>query len=347
MRKAHSARAFAGFGAVLAFCAACTGCHSAPMFFEDLPRELAKADLPEYVIEPPDVLVIDAVRTVPKPPYRIEPLDALAIVVPETLADQPLSGVFPVAPDGTVDLSFSYGQVRVTGLTLEEARTNIEARLKPILKPGFHLSVALALSRGGQQIRGDHLVRTDGTVVLGIYGPVKVSGLTVPQAKAAVETHLSQFLLKPEVSLDVAGYNSKTYYVITDGGGLGEQVIRLPVTGHDTVLDAISQVNGLSIVSSKKIWLVRPTPVEGGCEEVLPVDWVGITQHGQTATNYQVVPGDRIYIKAEDLVRIDTALARLLAPVERVFGVTLLGASVYRSVNNAGVRSTNGNNGGF
>src|SRR5207302_5656040 len=39
-----------------------------------LPRELAPTVHPMYVIEPPDVLNIEAVRLIPKPPYKIEPL---------------------------------------------------------------------------------------------------------------------------------------------------------------------------------------------------------------------------------------------------------------------------------
>ena len=45
--------------------------------------------------------------------------------------------------------------------------------------------------------------------------------------------------------------NSKVYYIITDGAGSGEQVFRFPVTGSETVLDAISQIGGLPPVSSK------------------------------------------------------------------------------------------------
>ena len=55
-------------------------------------------------------------------------------------------------------------------------------------------------------------------------------------------------------------YNSKVYYVITEGAGQGDLVARLPITGNETVLDAISQINGLSRLSSKNIWIARPTP---------------------------------------------------------------------------------------
>jgi polysaccharide biosynthesis/export protein len=370
MVRMQFAQPYSRLWIVLATCAATVGCHTLSRNNNDLangppraqllapcrtipeepppdvPRELSKVDLPEYVIESPDVLVIDAARTVPLPPYHIAPLDALGIVVPETLADQqPISGVYPVSPEGTVDLGFSYGQIPLVGLTLEEAKTALQKRLKTTLKPGFQVSVSLAQSRGAQQIRGEHLVRGDGTVSLGLYGSVKVAGMTTRQAKEAVEAYLSHYLLNPEVSIDVAGFNSKRYYVITDGGGSGEQVIRLPLQGTETVLDAISQINGLSAVSSKCIWVARPVPAQAGFEEVLPVDWVGITQHGLTETNYQLAPGDRVYVKAQNLVVVDTFLARVISPVERVFGILLLGNATVRAYGPNGGRSSG--TGGF
>src|SRR5262249_56263464 len=64
-----------------------------------------------------------------------------------------------------------------------------------------------------------------------------------------------------DVNVDVIAFNSKVYYVITDGGGFGEQVRRFPVTGSETVLDAISNIAGLPAVASKKrIWGARRTP---------------------------------------------------------------------------------------
>jgi polysaccharide export outer membrane protein len=149
--------------------------------------------------------------------------------------------------------------------------------------------------------------------------------MTLDEAKAAVERHLGQFLYRPQISLDVIGYNSKVYYVVTDGGGLGEQVVRLPATGNETVLDAVSYINGLPPVASRKrIWVSRPAPP--GCpRQILPVDWDAVVRGGETATNYQILPGDRVYVMAKPIVTFDTALARLAAPIERVLGVALLG----------------------
>jgi polysaccharide export outer membrane protein len=107
------------------------------------------------------------------------------------------------------------------------------------------------------------------------------------------------------------------------------------------VLDAISQIGGLHAVASKKnIWVARTTGGHPGMN-TLPVDWCGITQRGDVTTNYQVMPNDRIYVKAKAIVTVDTALARLLSPVERLFGVTLLGSTTVNSIRNGGFGTNN------
>ena len=176
---------------------------------------------------------------------------------------------------------------------------------------------------------------------------IKVAGFSLSQAVAAVREAIGRQVLAeaggvdPEqllVVMDVSQYNSKRYYVIFDGGGAGEQVLPFPVTGSETVLDAVGNVFGLPAVASKRnIWVARRCPVPGRPDQILPVDWVGITQHGITLTNYQVMPGDRIYVKAQRLVTIDNALARVLTPVERLFSFTLLGASTVNQVSGRGI----------
>jgi polysaccharide export outer membrane protein len=314
----------------------CAGClmHAKHVDPGSVPHEFSQVALPPYVIEPPDVLVINAVRLVPKPPYKIAPLDVLGIQVTKTLPEQPIAGLFSVDPDGTVNLGFTYGAVKLDGLKLEEAKKAIFKHLvvdTKKLKDDIEVTVVLAETRALQQIRGPHLVHSDGTVTLGIYGSVYVDNLTIAEAKAAIEEHLSQFLVKPEVSVDVSGFNSKVYYVITDGGGQGEPVARLPVTGKTTVLDALSQINGLPPVASKcNVYIVRPAPA-GSCSElVLKVNWNGIVRRGETATNYQVLPNDRIYVMADPLVTTDTYLGRIISPIERLFGVVLLGDTTVR-----------------
>jgi polysaccharide export outer membrane protein len=308
-----------------------------------LPREKQMTSLPPYIVEPPDILLISAVRLIPRPPYRIEPLDILTLQVSETLPNQPIVGLYPVQPDGTIALGFTYGVVRIAGMTLEDAQKAIREHLERRLKMP-QVVLGLAQFRGLQQIAGEHLVRQDGTVSLGTYGCVYVAGLNLEQTRFVIEQYLSQFLLDPQISVDVFAYNSKAYYVIADGAGYGQAVFKFPITGNETVLDAINNIGGIPAVGSKRrMWVARPAPANHECLQILPVDWLAIVQGGATRTNYQLFPGDRVYIKADPFILVDNVIAKVVAPIERILGVTLLGSSLIRTFqNNNGTRSTNG-----
>ena len=77
-------------------------------------------------------------------------------------------------------------------------------------------------------------------------------------------------------------------------------------------------------MSSKRIWIARPTR-ESETVQILPVSWEAITAQASTSTNYQVLPGDRVFIAEDKLIAFDTNLAKLTAPLERIMGFTLLG----------------------
>jgi polysaccharide export outer membrane protein len=330
--------------AILGWCLAGAGCQTFTPNIRygdgSAPHELAKASLAPYVLEPPDILLIDTVKVIPKPPYKITPLDGLLIQIKnEDLEKEDISGIFAVEPEGTINLGSTYGSFQVfdpktgTGLTLEVARKTIEDQIKKRFK-NIKVFVSLGQTQAQQQIRGEHLVRPDGTVGLGTYGSVYVAGMTLEQARKALETHLGQFLLNPEISVDVFSYNSKKYYVIMDQGGNGELIYPLPVTGNETVLDALSLVGGLTpVASTHRIWIARPSPNGPDSDLILQVDWVNLTRKGRGSSNYQVLPGDRIYVQAQPMVTFETMMARLLQPIERAFGVTLLGSQTVRSLN--------------
>jgi polysaccharide export outer membrane protein len=307
-----------------------------------LPTELAMESHPPYVIEPPDVLWIDTIQMVPRSPYTVQALDVLMLRASGTLPNQPIDGAYTITPDGRLNLGFSYGGCRVAGMSLEQAEESVRAHLGKVLnKP--QVAISLGQFRGVQQVRGEHLVKADGTISLGNYGSVYVTGLTLQQAKTAIEHHLARFVQDPEVSVDIFAFNSKAYYVICDGGGYGQIVLRFPITGKETVLDAIGQIQGLpSVASTRRIWVARPAPADHCCYQILPVDWRAIIEGGATATNYQLFPGDRVYVKADCLIAIDNWLAKALSPIERLFGITLLGTATVQTIENRHTTTTGG-----
>lgn len=245
----------------------------------DVPRELAMQTLPAYVVEPPDVLLIEVHR-------------------------------WPTDNTGKI------------------LRTEDPLALKP------------------QPISGQHLVGPDGTIKLGVYGAVQVTGLTLDQIRDNLKGFLGTwFGQNPEaflVVVDVAAYNSKSYFVITDGAGYGAQAYQFPITGNDNVLKALTQIQGLPAVASKRdIWVARRNPygeIQQAAFYRMPVNWCAITMWGDTSTNYQLMPGDRVFVESQRIIAWDNTMAKWLAPVERAFGITLLGSQTVNSIATGQIR---------
>src|SRR4051812_26990526 len=141
-------------------------------------------------------------------------------------------------------------------------------------------------------------VQSDGNLDLGFAGDLYVAGLTLEQVEQKLAIHLDRLAASRgektrfEVSARlVNGTQSKFYYVLGTVTTQG----RFPVTGNDTVLDAILAAGLRTNSLPEKAYLVRPHPA-GGPDQVFRIDWFGIKDRGDTLTNYQVFPGDRIVV---------------------------------------------------
>ena len=73
-----------------------------------------------------------------------------------------------------------------------------------------------------------------------------------------------------------------------------------------------------------------------GYQQILPVDYEAIAQGGSAATNYQIMPGDRVFIAEDDVTAFNNFLTKLTAPVERLLGIASLGTSSIRGIQTLG-----------
>lgn len=325
----------AGFIALASGCIHTEGVVIPPPPDGAVPTELNPVVLPRYVIAPPDILYVQVLQA----PYTAN----LPAKGDPNLEDNKQKTEGATAPS-TAAPKTEGGAGGATGPPTPTP--------KPEGAPGGWSPLDQVYGRNyfsdpmtPAPIDGQHVVQMDGTIDLGIYGSVQVAGLTTDQARERVRAFIMQVTNRNartlQVRVSVLAFNSKQYYVITDGAGYGEQIAAFPITGSETVLDAMARIGGLPQVSSKRdIWVARRSP-HGGPEQILPVCWEDVTQRGITRTNYQVLPGDRIYVKAQKLITFDNTLAKILQPVERVLGVILLGSETVNSINN---RTTGGTN---
>ncbi len=270
-----------GWLLIVAVCAAC-GCQTVKTPEEKIassgiPTEFKKVSMPDYVVEPPDLMLVEVL---------------------EALPGRPISGERLVRPDGKISLGF-YGDVYVAGLTIPEIKEKII----------FHLRKFLT-----DEVLG--LIEIDPDTNGPIMGEDNKPKIIDPRDC-------------DRVFVDVTAYNSKNYYVEGDVGSPG----RLPITGNETVLDAIHFAGGLiPTAAPQNIRLVRPAPPGACCEQLLPVNLAAIISGGDSTTNYQIMPGDRIVVYRDPIVRTTVFIDRLAAPFQTVLNSILQYSFTARSV---------------
>ena len=184
-----------------------------------------------------------------------------------------------------------------------------------IVEPPDLIVVEVLEALPGRPISGERLVRPDGKISLGFYGEVYVAGLTISEIKEKIVLHLRSKHLNEEtlglveidadgrgrrqisardtdrVFVDVTTYNSKNYYVQGEVLSAG----RLPVTGNETILDAVNFAGGLTS-QADRAHAVLYRQVPGTPLQSLPVNIDEITMGNDPTTNYQLQPGDRLVI---------------------------------------------------
>ena len=303
--------------------------------------ESSPAIIDAYIANPPDILFVEMAPQ-PSDEQRIRIGENILIAVANALPDYPIQGTFKVEPDGSIDLGF-YGKVKVGGNTVAEAKAIVREQVaKEVVDPLVEIQLPQL-----PPISGEYAIRPDGKIKLGFYGDVFVAGKTLDEIEADVRTFLKNEheIADMKLAIDVSAYNSLTYYIITDGAGGGDQVTRIPFTGQETVLDAFSEIGGIPQFGSKaNIWISRPIADDPNAAEILPIDWNAITKQGMTATNYQILPNDRIYVKADKLVVADTWISKIAAPIERITGLVTLFDITIESVSGNNQNNNNNNN---
>jgi polysaccharide export outer membrane protein len=169
-----------------------------------------------------------------------------------------------------------------------------------IVEPPDELEIVVRPAPEAMANQTTFVVRSDGNIDLGFAGDVYVAGLTLSQVEQKVAQHLEAVSAsrggrkREQVEASVRlvnGSQSKFYYVLGTVSNQG----KFPITGNETVLDGILAAGLRSNSLPEKSYLVRPHP-NGGADQVYKIDWDGIKHRGDTLTNYQLFPGDRIVV---------------------------------------------------
>jgi RNA polymerase sigma factor (sigma-70 family) len=209
------------------------------------------------------------------------------------------------------------------GKTLADNGPSTSRRTQPgpelkeyIIEPSDVLLVEILEALPGRPLSGERVVRSDGKISLGFYGDVYVAGLTIREAKEKIVVHMQKYMNDETLGLideiddkrvdvpagdsdrvfvDVTATNSKVYYVQGEVLSPG----RFPITGKETILDAVNLAGGLtSKADHDAVLLIRNDP-KGGTQQTFRIDIDEVLLGEDASSNYYLLAGDRLVVRRD------------------------------------------------
>lgn len=156
-------------------------------------------------------------------------------------------------------------------------------------------------------------IQPDGKVTLDLLGEVSIVGMTAKEIAAKLEVLASRYYVDPKVSVSVAEYASKKYYVTGQVLSQGPRIY----TGRDTLLDAVLQ-SGVNFMSwTGRVNVTRPSRDDAPPEQIC-VDVNDMIRNGKWDRNILLEPDDIVYVPATPLAWVGLRLREVLFPVSPV-----------------------------
>lgn len=176
----------------------------------------------------------------------------------------------------------------------EWAQDVATARALPyVIEPPDTLKISIRSHELEDDIDQIYLLAPDGRVDLGRFGRVYLAGLTVEQARDAIEKKLADKLESARAKAEVASSNSKKVYVIVKSHGDTARITGLPCMRESSVLQAVFAAKTGNIEDVVHVH----RPLRGKKQEdQREIDLKGLILRADLATNYGLLPGDRVII---------------------------------------------------
>lgn len=218
------------------------------------------------------------------------------------------SGVTETAQSVDIDLS----QIPVAGTVSGPATEAVKYTLGPD-------DVIFIEVRNHPEFTGQYTVNSEGKIEYKYVGDVIVSGFNKIQVKERLTEILSEYIIEPEVEVQIVQYLSKVFYVVGEVGRPGKFYMR-----GDTikVREALVQA-GLptNAAAMRRCRLISPN--KGGKNNYSDVNVYSLLYEGDLSRNVEMKPGDVLYVPATAIAK----LIQIISPVTNTVGQTA-GAAV-------------------
>jgi polysaccharide export outer membrane protein len=167
------------------------------------------------------------------------------------------------------------------------------------------------------EVSGQYTINKEGKIQYEFAGDVTLAGLTKDQAVDLLAKKLSIYIIKPQISFKIIGFNSKIVYVVGEVARPG----RIPMHGdtitvRDALLEAGLPLIGSAATDSASIF----TPDASGRVVRKKVNVEALLYRGDLRENFILHPGDCLYVPATFLTKAMRVISPVTTPVSQVAG---------------------------
>ena len=132
-------------------------------------------------------------------------------------------------------------------------------------------------------------VSENGTISLPLIGEIVAAGVTRAGLEEAIKIALKRYITDPQVSVFIREYQSQRFSVM----GAVRNPGTYEMVGRKTLLEAISDAGGIDNVESAGTVTILRASLDGA---PLEIELDQLLEHGISALNIQIAPGDTINV---------------------------------------------------
>ncbi|MBB5685756.1 polysaccharide biosynthesis/export family protein [Sphingobium boeckii] len=161
----------------------------------------------------------------------------------------------------------------LSGCAESMAQTAPAAQTPPVYRLGTDDKLRMVVY-GEEQLSGEYIVGSEGTISPPLIGAVKVAGLTPAEAQVKVtEAYATTYVADPKISIDVIEH--RPFYILGEVNKSGQYPYRIGMT----VMRAVATAEGFTFRANKKKVAIQG---EDGVERIVPITSQTLVQPGDT-----------------------------------------------------------------
>ena len=166
------------------------------------------------------------------------------------------------------------------------------------------------------EVSGQFIVNNEGKIQYEFIGDVMVEGMKKDEVKDILVQRLQEYIISPNVTVKIVGYNSKIVYVVGEVGRPGKIFMRGDTI---TVREALVQA-GLPRLTAKANKSHLITPSASGKPERKIVNVHKLLYEGDLRENLIMKPGDTLYVPPTFLAKTMRVMQPITQPMREASG---------------------------